>query len=208
MAAAAQTNFRAALGRIGINVATRTAIAENGFATILDLATVQDEDLDKLPKHLEAWRVPNAGPNAQVRIPFVSLTKLKAMRYWVLAQRCIGVGDPRAQDFTEEVMTEALAQMKADKDYKKATQDTDIQKPPKLTDLVKWIKFWELFTTYLGRVKGAALAPLTYLIRDHEIVTDEIREADYVSTQERLIAITTLRGAHYDLDNRTLYDEF
>jgi hypothetical protein len=130
MAAAAQTNLRAALGRIGINVPTRAAIAENGFTTILDLATVQDEDLDKLPKHLESWRVPNAAPNAQVRVPFVSLTKLKAMRYWVLAQRCIGVENPRAQDFTDEVMTEALAQMQADKDYKKATQDTDIQKPP------------------------------------------------------------------------------
>lgn len=208
MATAAQTNFRAALGRIGINVATRTAIAENGFATILDLATVQDEDLDKLPKHLEAWRVPNAPPNAQVRIPFVSLTKLKAMRYWVLAQRCVGVDEPRAQDFTDEVMTEVLAQMKADKDYRKATQDTDIQKPPKLTDLVKWIKFWELFTTYLGRVKGAALTPLTYLIREHDEVTDEIRAADYDSTKERLIATTALSGSHYELDYRTLYDEF
>jgi hypothetical protein len=208
MAAAAQTNFRAALGRIGINAPTRVAIAENGFATISDLATVQDEDLDKLPKHLEAWRVPNAPPNAQVRIPFVSLTKLKAMRYWVLAQRCIGVDNPRAQDFTEEVMAETLAQMQADKDYKKATQDTDIQKPPKLNDLVKWIKFWELFTTYLGRIRGAALTPLTYLIREHDEVTEEILAADYSSTQERLVAITALSGAHYDLDNRTLYDEF
>jgi hypothetical protein len=174
MAAAAQANFRAALGHIGINAPTCVAIAENGFATISDLATVQDEDLDSLPKHLESWRLPNAAPNAQVRIPFVSLSKLKAMRYWVLTQRCIGVENPHAQDFTDEVMTETLAQMQANKDYKKATQDTDIQKPPKLNDLVKWIKFWELFTTYLGQIRGAALTPLTYLIRDHDEVTEEI----------------------------------
>jgi hypothetical protein len=200
VAAAAQTNFCAALGRIGINVATRTAIAKNGFATILDLESVQDKDLDKLPKHLEAWKVPAAPPNAQVRIPFVSLTKLKAMRYWVLSPCCVvGVDEPRAQDFTDKVMTEVLAQMKADKDYRKATQDTDIQKPPKLNDLVKWIKFWELFTTYLGRMKGAALTPLTYLLRT----------ADYDSTQERLIATTALSGAHCkQLNNLTLYNEF
>ena len=46
MSAAQQNAFRTALGRIGMNNATRIAIVENGFKTILDLATVQDEDLD------------------------------------------------------------------------------------------------------------------------------------------------------------------
>ena len=55
---AARTAFTAALGRIGMNAPTRAAIADNGFATILDLITVQDEDLDKLPKHLDSWRDP------------------------------------------------------------------------------------------------------------------------------------------------------
>jgi len=48
--------FRAALERIGFNDATINAINENGFETILDLITVEDEDLDRLPKHLESWR--------------------------------------------------------------------------------------------------------------------------------------------------------
>ena len=52
MAANAQTAFCTALGWIGINAATRAAINENGLQTILDLATVQDEDLDKLPNIL------------------------------------------------------------------------------------------------------------------------------------------------------------
>jgi hypothetical protein len=80
MAANAQVNaFRAALGRIGFNAPTRVAINENGLQTILDLLNVQDEDLDKLNEHLKGWRDPAAGPNAQVRIPFVSLNKLKVM---------------------------------------------------------------------------------------------------------------------------------
>ena len=117
MAAAARTTaFTNALNRIGINAATRAVIVENGFQTIMDLVTVQDEDLDKLPKHLEAWRNPAAAPIAQVRIPFVSLTKLKAMRYWVLAQRCIGIVSPSANDFTDDVVMEVLMRMKADKD--------------------------------------------------------------------------------------------
>jgi hypothetical protein len=62
--------FSAALGIIGINLATRAAISDNGFTTILDLAMVQEEDLDRLPKHLKAWRNPAAAANQQVRIPF------------------------------------------------------------------------------------------------------------------------------------------
>jgi hypothetical protein len=68
--------FGAALGR-----ATRATISNNSFATILNLAMMQEEDLDRLPKHLEAWRNPEAGANQQVRIPFISLKKLKAMCY-------------------------------------------------------------------------------------------------------------------------------
>jgi hypothetical protein len=49
---------------------------------------------------------------------------------------------------------------------------------------------------------------LTYLTREHDEVTEEILTAAYSSTQERLVAITALSGAHYELDNRTLYDEF
>jgi hypothetical protein len=79
-----------ALGRIGINPATRAAISNNGFSTILDLMTVQEEDLDRLPKHLEAWRNPVVAANQQVYIPFVSLKKLKAMCYWVVTQHCMG----------------------------------------------------------------------------------------------------------------------
>jgi hypothetical protein len=130
------------------------------------------------------------------------------MRYWVLAQRCIGVDNPNVNDFAGEVIEETLARMKADSDFKLATEDTNIRKPEKLTDLAKWTKFWELLTTYLGRVKGAALTPLSYLVSDHEEVTRAHHDAEYQSVQERLIATTALNGTHFNLDNRTLYDEF
>ena len=99
-----------------------------------------------------------------------------------------------ANDFTDDVLQDVLARMKVDKDYKKATEDTDITKP-----LKKWIQFWELF---------AALIPLTYHIHEHNEATPEHLVADYASTQERLIATTSLNGPHFELDNRTLYDEF
>jgi hypothetical protein len=83
------------------------------------------------------------------------------MQYWVLAQRYIGVINQNVNNFTDAVIEEMFARMKADCNYKLDTKDTDICKPEKLTDLAKWTRFWELLTTYLGRVKGIALTLLS-----------------------------------------------
>ena len=69
------------------------------------------------------------------------------------------------------------------------------------------MKFWELFTTSLERVKGAALVPFSYLVREHGEVTDDIKDAVYKMTEDRLIATTVHLGNHYNLDNCTLYNK-
>ena len=198
--------FRAALGRIGFNDATQTALVENGFATIIDLATTDEMSLNHLNKHLAAWRDAAAPAADQVRMPFLALQKLKAMRYWVLAQTRIG-GSTAAVGFDNLVAVATLKVMQAAKDLKEATEDTAIQKPVALSDINKWTKFWLMFSTYLGRVKGAAHIPLVYLIREHVAVTNEITTATYASPEDKLIAITVHAGEHYEVDNRTLYEE-
>ena len=44
-------------------------------------------------------------------------------------------------------------------------------------------------------------------MHEHEEVTPEIQNTDYGSIQEWLIAMMALSGPHFELDNRTLYDE-
>jgi len=204
---AANNAFRNALTRIGFNQNTCAALGENGFMTIMDLVKVQESDLDKLPKYLARWRDPNAAPGDQVRLPFVSLMKLKAMRYWVLSERCLGTISPSAAAFTDAELVSTLLKMQAEQDYKAANEDTEITRPVALVDFSKWTKFWELLTTYLGRVRGVAKVPLLYLTREHGVVTAAITGATYATMEERLIATTVHAGAHYDLDNRTLYNE-
>jgi hypothetical protein len=147
--------FQAALGRIGFNAATQVAIVENGFATIEDLAITNEKSLNYLAKHLVAWRIPNALPADDVRAPFLVMEKLKAMRYWVLAQGRIG-RTMAAVDFLNATAVATLHTMQMAKDLKETTKDTAIQKPVNLMDIHKWTKFWLLFSTYLGRVKVAA----------------------------------------------------
>ena len=203
----AELSFCNTLGRIGINVATRAAIQGNGYNTIGDLAVTEESTLNYLPKYLREWQVPGVAPAQQVRIPIVALEKIKAMRYWVLAQRRAGI-DEDADDFDDDVAIATLEVMQNAKDLKEATEAVTIDKPTALVELNKWTKFWLKFSAYLSRVRGAAHIPLTYLVRDHEEVTDDIAAAEYDNEDDRLIATTVLAGVHYQLDNTTLYDEF
>jgi hypothetical protein len=138
--------FWAALGRIGFNVAMHVAIVANGFVTIEDLVITDEKSLNYLAKHLVAWRIPNALPTDDVRPPFLAMEKLKAMRYWVLAQGRIG-RTMTAADFLNAMAIDTLHTMqRMAKDLKEATEDTAIQKPMNLMDIHKWTMFWLLFS--------------------------------------------------------------
>jgi hypothetical protein len=198
--------FRAALQQIGFNATTQNAINENSFDTIVDLVSVSKKDPDRLPKHLESWHDADLGPEDQVCVPFMSLKRLKAMRYWVLSQRWLGV-EPAVANFTPQVHTETMHWMHDNTDFKVAMEDSEVTKPITFTEMAKWSKFWEVFTTYLGRIRGAAEVPLRDLIREAAEVMDDIRAMAYDSTEERLIAVMVHTSSHYALDNHTLYDE-
>ena len=142
--------FCAALKRLGFNQASTCdhAFNHNGFNEILDLLTVQKEDLDHLPKHLEAWRDPDVKPDNMVHVPFVSLKRLKVMCYWwVQTQQCQRIVPLCLQGLTNEALAETLKWMKANVNLKLATEDMEVHKPSKLMELSKWTKWWELFMT-------------------------------------------------------------
>lgn len=50
-------------------------------------------------------------------------------------------------------------------------------KPDPLKNLGKFRVFWEQWLTYMGCTYGEADCPLTYICRDHEDVTDDMRGA-------------------------------
>jgi hypothetical protein len=199
--------LRSVLKRLGFNDATILALNKNGFKVAMDLLVPDEDDFNRLPKYLESWRDPTANDDAQVRIPLLALKKLKAMRHWVKEQRCLGVAEPNAAHFTEAVLLATLAQLDTAAEEKAARSETEVTKPVELTDLAQWPSFYELLVTFLGRIKGAASTPLSYLIREHVVVTAEMLAAEYDSDAARLIETTALEGAHFDHDNRTLYDE-
>jgi hypothetical protein len=97
--------------------------------------------------------------------------------------------------------------MKAIADLKMVMEDTEVLKPPKLTELSKCTRWWELLTTYLGWIQGIAMVTLIYPVQEQVKMTPEIRDAKYTSAKDERIAITAHSGAHYELDNQYLYDK-
>ena len=43
------------------------------------------------------------------------------------------------------------------------------------------MKWFEKFKNYLGQIRGAARIPLTYIIRNHLDVNNDLRNAEYGS---------------------------
>jgi hypothetical protein len=80
--------------------------------------------LNYLPKAISGWQVPrvvagNAAGNNQVHLPLLSLHKIKAIRYWVLAQHRKGlVEEDTPNEFDDDVAVATLTLMCEGKDYK------------------------------------------------------------------------------------------
>ena len=87
-----------------------------------------------------------------------------------------------------------------------ARKDQVLTKPDPLKAEKDWFKIWEKLKNYLGRIRGAAKIPLSYTIRDHDVVTDEIRGATYTTHTKKIIDIVLLSGEHFAIDNVSLWE--
>jgi hypothetical protein len=199
--------FKSALERIGFNASTQESIVYQGFASINSLADVDEEHISGMIKHLGHWPGPApVAPAPAVAFPYLSVQKLRAMRYWVLGRRRLGK-TTAAVHFTNMIAMEMLAEMQEEKMIMKAAAESKPSKPTEFKDFTKWRKFEELFLTYLGCVRGAGKIPLAYVVRSHTIVTPEIEAETYDTREERLVATIVLDGEHYAIDNKAIYDE-
>jgi hypothetical protein len=129
--------FCNALGHISINM--HNAIQGNEYKMIGDLAVTKEAALIHLHKYLREWQVPGAAAANQVSLPIVALEKIKAMCYWYLSQRHIGM-EADVDDFDNDVAVAMLELMQNAKDLKEAMEVVMIDKPMALTEISKWTK--------------------------------------------------------------------
>jgi hypothetical protein len=201
-------NLRGAYARIGFPNDAVDALVAQGLDGVAVLGMLSAEDIDQMLTHMSQWRTPAPGGGVAPipLMPYVAVLRLKVMREWVLERQRLGL-DTGARHFTNTVCADLMQRLQANSDHNNARKEIVITKPVLLKDMTKaWTKFYQLFSTFLGCTIGAAKIPLTYLIRDEAIVTQEIQDADYDNDVERLEATTIFQGSHFDIDNTTLYE--
>jgi hypothetical protein len=205
---AQQNAFNTALTRIGFNVDTTERIIDEGFDTLETLADLKESDIDDMIKNVrETRRALGANAPGDISFPFLPIKRLKAMRFWAVELK--RTGRPlNAGLFTGALITTALTRYALDLLRSELKEDETIDKPKELADLIKWETFWEQWKTYMGRLRGAAKCPLSYVFRDHEQVEPAMHLQAYDDHDSRLIATTELTDSWFEVDNHRMYDEF
>jgi len=205
----AQLNaFNAALLRCGFNADTADAITAEGFDKLEVLANVEEGDIDSMIKNIrETRRTLGVQAQGNVTFPFLAIRCLKAMYSWSTelkqTDRALNAGLFAGAMITTALLRHSLETMRST-----TAEVEDIDKPKELTDLTRWEKFWEQWKSCMGRLRGAAKCPLTYIFRDHQLVDAMMHIANYNDHDERLINTTSLTGPWFELDNHHVYEEF
>ena len=141
-----------------------------------------------------------------VQFPFLAVRKLHAFRFWVEERNRTGE-DLLSASFNDAAVTEYTHKLRNDEHEMDAAKSQDPSKPEALKATKDWMKWFEKFKNYLGQIRGAARIPLKYIIRNHLEVNNDLRSAEYGSMLECLIAITSLNGMHFEIDNKQVWQE-
>ena len=192
--------MRGALVCCGFSNQTSNFLIAQGFSCPADLLLVKDSDIDVMIRN-SSRNMPD-----NVQFPFLAVRKLHAFRFWVEERNRTGE-DLLSASFNDAAVTEYTHKLRNDEHEMDAAKSQDPSKPEALKATKDWMKWFEKFKNYLGQIRGAARIPLTYIIRNHLEVNDNLRDAEYRSTLECLISITCLNRMHFEIDNKRVWQE-
>ena len=197
--------FRNALERCGITQgAARDAFPAQGYSTMAEFAELSPGGIEAFVKAVN--KLPAAAPNEpRPQVPFASVKKLKAMRWWTMVRNRCGI-EVVHTEFTpaelERVMTrlDYEAHLSVNKPDVQELADKFVSFGP------KWKTFSENFSGHCAAQRGCMDIPLSYVFREHEDVTDEMRGAAYDDSDARLMAIVMLQGDEYLQDRARVWN--
>jgi hypothetical protein len=139
-------------------------------------------------------------------IPVYALRNLKALREWAKWQ--VARGLPVDADlFLVDQLNWSLVRIDFEDELKDSTEITP-PVPSKLKNVghQAWIPFFKEFNTYCTAIRGALKIPIAYVYRDHDIVTQDIFDAEYKSSDSQLMNTVLLTHPKFDSDNKKLWD--
>lgn len=126
------------------------------------------------------------------------------MRHWTIEQKRLDI-EVVHNEYTEEEQERMMDRMD-EEDQVAAVTVSPPPLPDKFTSFTKWRTFSEGFKGHCAVLRGCMKIPIVYVLRDHEVVTDEMMEAEYPTTDKRLMTLVRLAGADYARDNIRVWE--
>ena len=203
--------FAFALFRVGFPYEVIVDFNDNGLWSHDMLLQMSEDEIDTMRSINN--RAHNALIGAQAnprRLTLVHVRLLKAYRYTLLiAERVSGPGQLPPGQINRDAIQVGAIRLRELVELRANETLINVPRPPTLRDfnLTRWIPRWRAFVEYLMSLRGAADIPLSYVVRDREVPTAEDHARQYPTVDLRLIAITRLGGSHYEIDNRTVFNE-
>jgi hypothetical protein len=176
---------------------------DQGIGSIVELQSLTLKEIDQM---VTAINKTDRRAADRFTISIICAKHLKACNVWCKWQRAMGV-IPRPANFTVAARTAILARIHSEEIIDAAGETTPTA-PPKLmhTGSVYWIPWWKQFSAYCSQIRGTLKIPISYVYREHDEVTPEIQQAEYVNDDEFRCAVVVLEGEYYEIDNNKLWD--
>jgi hypothetical protein len=204
--AAERAALLASFGRFGYNVATSTAIVDSlNLRVPGDLAGHSDKTLRNLADQLLKKYAARRAGNANVNIPLTVFNDLNTYKLWALERKRQGLPAP-AEEFDDNAIATARDRVLELELLEEAAALVEVGLPTMFKGVEKGLEFDQSFDHHCSRVRGMSGIPIIYVYREHEVVTEAIRTAQYATRDDYLIATTILTGSHYKADNNRVYD--
>ena len=190
-AMAANQSYHDMLTRVGLSANAIVAIEGLGLDNLRSFIDLSDDDIPAMVKELR---------RTGTTIRQSSQNFLSALRYWVMRQERLQQ-EYSPEDFNDETMRYALRRWQLSLEK---TPENLIKALEEFKTNTKWKDFREAFLTFMSHTKGQCDFPLSYVLREHEVLVDDDGEFD---TQEALEeAMVPLLSSYYDEDNHAVFD--
>ena len=125
-----------------------------------ELSELDLDDIKNLIQNILKYVAPHASAGDIIALPYATQKKLYVAKYWVHLQKRCGLPYGVAL-LTDVALAASQARKKEVDEYKAATKDQKLTKPPKLANFKDWMSWWELWDTYMQQSYGTADIPLS-----------------------------------------------
>ena len=166
------------------------------FSSCMDIS---HEDFETECKSYSALTV----AQGQIRLTPGTKRNIKAMIQWCREHIIVG-NDPVSQVFNNTQQLELIRRYKAHQSFKEKSKSiSDVAKPEKFTEDIKWVDWFPTFCNFLQAIPGSRGVPLSYVIRDDE--TPAPADDPTLHFLDNFVLRAPLTGDAYQIDNSEVH---